>query len=75
MVGSYHHIRDHKQVIAALQQQSFFRWSYEPELFPGIIINFGDITATYFRSGKVFFTGAKSEDDLDAAYCDLLLLV
>lgn len=75
MVGSYTHTKNLEDVIAALQKQTDYRWSYEPERFPGIIINFSTTSATYFNTGKVFFTGAKSEEDLETAFLDLLLLV
>lgn len=48
--------------------------SYEPELFPGMMMPLSyNIQATFFKNGKVFMTGATSIEDLDAAYVELLL--
>ena len=48
--------------------------SFEPELFPGRIIELSNkVKATVFRNGKLHLTGAKSEEDLETAYIELYL--
>jgi len=37
---------------------------YEPEIFPGANISFGNFSARIFRNGKVVITGAKSEEQI-----------
>lgn len=47
---------------------------YEPEIFPGSMMPLSyNVQATFFKNGKAFLTGAKSIEDLDAAYVELLI--
>lgn len=48
--------------------------SFEPELFPGRCTKFSkNVKAVIFRNGKVHFTGAKTIDQIDTAYIELLM--
>lgn len=45
---------------------------YEPEQFAGLILRFtGSVVALVFASGKIVLTGAKSYEELNAAYFEL----
>lgn len=41
---------------------------YEPELFPGLIYKFKNVKLVVFHTGKVNFTGAKTEMEIIKAY-------
>lgn len=53
--------------------------SHESELFPGVIVKLsGNMSSTVFggkksNEGSFFITGAKSMDDLESAYLELLM--
>lgn len=73
MVGTIKLDLSHDQLIEKLQASSY-RWSYDPELMPAVMIYFGKVTATFTRNGTVSLTGAKCEEDLESAWIELLLL-
>jgi transcription initiation factor TFIID TATA-box-binding protein len=49
---------------------------YEPEQFPGLIINvFQSCTFLIFSSGKIVITGAKSEEEIESSIKKIRIMI
>lgn len=52
-----------------------FNVPYTPELFPGLRVRLTDYSAWLFHTGKCTFLGSKRNDNINAAFVELLILI